>query len=106
MYATLEHVDPPDHPGKQKLLKKGALKIPGGHGRARLFGAKDSVRDNHPGEQNLQQSFLFASQSATRKKQGVLKHTNLLSLLPHPSTYKNGCKAEQHNLQKHSHPWR
>ena len=83
-----------DHPGKQKLLKKGALKIPGGCGRAVPLELR-LCKNNHPGGAELTEKFLLHL-NLPQKEAGGSEHTNPAISAPLLSTIRNGCKNKEH----------
>lgn len=83
-----------DHLGKQKLLKKGALKIPGGCGRAVPLELR-LCKNNHPGEAELTEKFLLHL-NLLQKEAGGSEHTNPAISARLSSTVRNGCKNKEH----------
>ena len=83
-----------DHLGKQKLLKKGALKIPGVCGRAVPLELR-LCKNNHPGEAELTEKFLLHL-NLLQKEAGGSEHTNPAISAPLSSTVRNGCKNKEH----------
>ena len=83
-----------DHPGKQKLLKKGALKIPGGCGRAIPLELR-LCKNNHPGGAEFTAEFLLHL-NLLQKEAGGSQHTIPAISAPLSSTVRNGCKSKQH----------